>query len=68
MTIYVLIVILVKTTSFEPVQHQQVVTNQAVFRTAESCLKNKIHNEEHYRQLGVWDQVKVECFPEELHK
>lgn len=68
MTVYVLIVVLIRTTSFEPVRHQEVVTNQAVFATAERCLKNKIHNEEHYRALGVWDQVRVDCLPEELHK
>lgn len=68
MTVYVMIVILVKTLSMEPVQHQQIVTNQAVFATAEKCLKNKIHNEEHYAKLGVWSQIKIDCYPEVVHK
>jgi len=68
MTVYVMIVILTRTTSFEPVRNIEVVTNQAVFATAERCLRNKVHNEAHYRELKHWDNIQIDCIPQEVLK
>lgn len=68
MTVYLLLVVLTKTTQLEPVRRQEINTTEAVFASADKCLRNKVANEAHYREMGQWDQIYIECIPQEIVK